>query len=299
MAGDGRSPPQAAGADRMGEENVEKTSDIMDVSQATFQAEVVEHSASQPVVVDFWAPWCAPCRTLGPTLERLTKEAKGAFRLAKLNVDDSPEIAMRYDVQGIPAVKAFRDGRVVAEFVGAQAEPAVRQFLKKVAPDKGDQFLANAGAMLGAHRWAEAETGYQQILAGNPANGPAALGLLKALLAQGKSADAERLLGSFPNGREAGDAERLRPLARYLVEAERGPDCPDAQNLDAEYCRAGKRIASGDLQGAMDAILTVLRRDKRFRQDEPRLVMLGIFEVLGDQDPLTRDYRSRLASVLF
>jgi putative thioredoxin len=283
----------------MGVDNMEKSADILDVSQTTFQAEVIEQSGHKPVVVDFWAPWCGPCRMLGPTLERLTSEAGGTFRLARLNVDDSPEIAMRYGVQGIPAVKAFRDGRVVAEFVGAQPEPAVRQFLKQVAPDESDQFLARARAMLAAHHWPEAEADYRQVLAGNPASGPAALGLLKALLAQGKGAEAERVLDNFPNDREAGDAERLRPLARYLVEAERGPTCSDAENLHAEYCRAGKRIASGDLQGAMDAILTLLRRDKRFRQGEPRIVMLGIFEVLGDQDPLTREYRNKLASVLF
>jgi putative thioredoxin len=278
---------------------VNKTTEIINVSQASFEAEVIERSAQQPVVVDFWAPWCGPCRTLGPTLERLAAEANGAFRLAKLNVDDDPEIAVRYGVQGIPAVKAFRDGRVVAEFVGAQAEPAVRDFLKRVAPDEADQILARTGAMLAAHRWPEAEAGYRQIVAANPGSGPAALGLLKALLAQGKGAEAERALEQFPNGRESGDAERLRPLVRYLIEAQRGPDCPDEENLDAQYCRAGKRIASGDLQGAMDEILAVLRRDKRFRQGEPRTVMLGIFELLGNEDPVTREYRNKLASVLF
>jgi len=278
---------------------VKKTAEIIDVSQATFEAEVIERSAHQPVVVDFWAPWCGPCRMLGPTLERLAGEADGAFRLAKLNVDDNPEIAMHYDVQGIPAVKAFRDGRVVAEFIGAQAEPAVRDFLKKVLPDEAEQSLALAGGLLSAHSWADAEAGYRQVMVANPSSGPAALGLLKALLAQGKGAEAEQVLKRFPNGRESGDAERLRPLARYLIEAERGPDCPDEENLDAQYCRAGKRIASGDLQGAMDGILAVLRRDKRFRQGEPRTVMLGIFELLGDQDPVTREYRNKLASVLF
>jgi putative thioredoxin len=236
---------------------------------------------------------------LGPLLERLAQEAGGAFRLAKLNVDDNPELAMRYGVQGIPAVKAFRDGRVVAEFVGAQPEPAVRQFLKQLIPDKADQFLAMAASMLAAHRWPEAEAGYRQAIAAVPDSGPAALGLLKVLLAQGKGEDAEQVLDHFPNSREAGDVERLRPLARYLVEAEQGPDCPREEGLDAEYCRGGKLIASGDLQGAMDAILAVLRRDKRFRQGEPRMVMLGIFDVLGDQDTLTREYRNRLASVLF
>jgi len=278
---------------------LDNATDIIDVTQATFQAEVVERSKQQPVVVDFWAPWCGPCRMLSPTLERLAEEAGGAFRLAKLNVDDNQELAMRFGVQGIPAVKGFRDGRVVAEFVGAQPEPAVRQFLRQVVPNPADQLLALAGAMLAAHRWPEAEIGYRQILAADPGLGPAALGLLKALLAQGKGAEAERALEQFPNGREAGDAERLRPLARYMLEAQRGPDCPDEENLEGEYCRAGRRIASGDLQGAMDGILAVLRRDKRFRQGEPRIVMLGIFEVLGDQDPLTREYRNKLASVLF
>jgi putative thioredoxin len=278
---------------------VENTAIIVDVAEATFQAEVIERSARQPVVVDFWAPWCGPCRVLGPLLERLAQEAGGAFRMARLNVDENPELAMRYGVQGIPAVKAFRDGEVVAEFVGAQPEPAVRQFLKKVAPDEADRLLPLAGAMLAAHRWPEAEAGYRQIMAVAPDNGPAALGLLKALLAQGKGAEAERVLDHFPNGREAGDVERLRPLARYLVGAQRGSDCSGEENLDAEYCRAGKLIASGHLQGAMDIILAVLRRDKRFRQGEPRTVILGIFDVLGDQDPLTREYRNKLASVLF
>jgi putative thioredoxin len=278
---------------------VDNAIDIIDVTQATFQAEVVERSRRQPVVVDFWAPWCGPCRMLSPTLERLTQEASGAFRLAKLNVDDNQDLAMRFGVQGIPAVKGFRDGRVVAEFVGAQPEPAVRQFLRQLVPNPADQLLTLAGAMLAAHRWPESEAGYRQILAADPGSGPAALGLLRALLAQGKGAEAERVLEQFPNGREAGDAERLRPLARYLVEAQQGADCPDEENLEAAYCRAGKLIASGDLQGAMDGILAVLRRDKRFRQGEPRTVMLGIFEVLGDQDPLTREYRNKLASVLF
>jgi putative thioredoxin len=278
---------------------VETTANIVDVTQATFQAEVLERSAQQPVVVDFWAPWCGPCRTLGPTLERLAREGDGAFRLAKLNVDDNPELAMRYGVQGIPAVKAFRDGRGVSEFVGAQPEPVVRDFIKKISPSMNDQLLAMAGVMLAAHRWPEAEFGYKQILSADTSSGPAALGLLKALLAQGKGLEAEALLDRFPNGREAGDAERLRPLAQYLVRAQQEPECSGEDNLEADYCRAGKLIAAGELQGTMDAILAVLRRDKRFRQGEPRTVMLGIFEVLGDQDPLTRDYRNKLASVLF
>jgi len=272
---------------------------IVEVSEATFETEVIAYSRQVPVVVDFWAPWCGPCRMLGPILERLAGEAQGAFRLAKVNVDDNPGLAMRYGVQGIPAVKAFRDGRVVGEFVGAQPETAVRQFLRRIVPNEAARAQAEAERLLAAHRWAEAEAAYRRALSQDAHQASLALGLVKALLAQGKGQEAEQLLSSFSDGAEWAVAETLRPLARLLAEVQAGGNGTGAGELDALLHRGAQLIAQGDFPAAMEAFLEVLRRDKRYRQGQVRLAMLALFEILGESDPLTPLYRNKLASVLF
>ncbi|MCH7497524.1 MAG: thioredoxin fold domain-containing protein [Candidatus Marinimicrobia bacterium] len=141
---------------------------IYDSSEATFENDVIRRSEETPVVVDFWAPWCGPCRVLGPTLERLANESDGAFYLAKVNVDENPQLSLRFGVQGIPAVKAFRDGKVVSEFVGAQPEPRVREFLKEIAPTEADQAVEDAASMLATRHWAEAEERYRVVLDSQP-----------------------------------------------------------------------------------------------------------------------------------
>lgn len=276
-----------------------QTEDILDVSQATFDVEVVNRSWNVPVVVDFWAPWCGPCRVLGPTLERLAKESQGAFRLAKVNVDDNPSLTVRFGVQGIPAVKAFRNGKVVAEFVGAQPEARVREFLKKIAPTEADRALEEAASLLATRHWAEAEAAYRRAQAGSPNNPAVALGLLKTLLAQGKGREAEQILENFPSGSEIVVADRLRPLARLLLETEGVENGADSDDRNASFHRTARLVARGNFPAAMDGLLDILRQDKRFRQGEPRLVMLALFELLGEDDPLTREYRNELASVLF
>jgi len=182
---------------------------IVDVNEATFGDEVLQRSFDVPVVVDFWAPWCAPCRTLGPILERAAIEAGGAFRLARVNVDDNPQLSIRFGVQGIPAVKAFRQGEVVSEFVGAQPEPVVHRFLERVAPAEVDAGLVRALGLQAARHWAEAEAAFRDVLAREETNPAASLGLVECLLMQGRGQQAKAALVDFPPSTEWATAEKL------------------------------------------------------------------------------------------
>jgi len=271
---------------------------IVEVTEADFEHQVLAYSQHVPVLVDFWAEWCIPCKTLGPVLVKLAEQYQGAFRLAKVNVDSNQRLALRYNVSSIPAVKAFRNGRVVAEFVGAQPEPKVREFINRLAPSESDLILEKAESMLKLEQWKSAESAFREVLAKSPGNSRALLGLAKSLLLLGRSDEAQQILGEFPTSREFGPAQTLLPLATAM-ERELQADGWSDNPLDALYNRAIRLITRGNLPAAMDGLLDVLREDKRYRQEEARRVMLGIFELLGADHPLTREYRQELASVLF
>ena len=271
---------------------------VMDVSEATFERDVINASRQKPVVVDFWAPWCGPCRMLGPVLEKLAKEANGAWTLVKLNTDENQGVAMRYGIQGIPAVKAFKDGKVVSEFVGAQPEPQVRQFIQKLVPAPGQQAADAAAKLLADHRWPEAEAAYRRTAAAQ-ASPAEILGLAKALVAQGKGQEAEQALEKCKGDGEVDTAERLQAAARWLVMAQATDGSAGTTGAEALYLDAGKAALKGDIQGALDGLLSVLRRDKRYAGGEAQRIMLAYFSILGDADPLTREYRTKLAALLF
>jgi putative thioredoxin len=272
---------------------------ILDVSEASFEREVLLRSHEVPVVVDFWASWCMPCKVLGPLLERMAIEGGGIFRLAKVDVDQNPNLALRFGVRGIPAVKGFRNGEVVAEFVGAQPEPVVRRFIQGLAPTEADQALERARGLLATHHWPEAEAGFREVLEREETSGAAALGLVHSLLMQGKGSEALALLKQFPPSNEVVMVERLLPLAELLAGVEADRAAGDDDPLEASLMQAGRLIARNNLPAAMDGLIDILRQDKRYKGGLPKNILLAIFALLGDEDPLTRQYRDELASVLF
>ena len=275
------------------------TSDnIIDVTEGSFEYDVLAYSQQTPVVVDFWAEWCIPCRTLGPMLERLALESQGAFRLAKVDVDSNPKLAQQYNVFSIPSVKAFRDGRVVSEFAGVIPEPKLREFIRSLAPSELDLALEKGQSMLKLEQWHSAEQVFRQVLEKNPQHPTALLGLARSLLVQGHSDEALGKLKGFPASREFSAAQALLPLAEALHRQGNGDEWSD-DPLDAAFNRAVRLVQRGNLPAALDGLLDLLREKKTYRDGAARKVVLGIFELLGEENPLTGEYRKELSSVLF
>lgn len=269
---------------------------ILDVNESDFDQLVIEFSHHAPVIVDFWAEWCAPCRVLGPILENEATKASGSFRLAKVNVDINPNLAMRYKVQSIPAVKAFKNGSIISEFLGAQPEHHVRNFIKKLVPSQSDLLIEKAYSLYSRKDFQEAQETYRNILASDANNPQALLGLVKCQLRLNNVDDAIKILNHFPASRESINAERLTPLARALtISGIQDFDDP----LEAALTNSIRLIKIGNIEAALDGLLDLLRQNKHYKNDEVHKIILGLFELLDQNDPQTRSYRNELASILF
>ena len=273
---------------------------IVEVSEATFATEVIARSRTTPVLVDFWAPWCGPCRMLGPILEKLAREPGSEFVLAKVNVDENQNLSWKYQVQGIPAVKAFVNGEVAGEFVGARPESFVRGFLQQLVPEAAADDLNGAMAALGNHDWAAAENGFRAVLEETPEHPAAQLGLARALLARGQGLEAERLLRTIKGGPEFADAEKLRPLADYLVASElTWNDEDEITPLEAQYRRQAALLRRGNVEAALDGLFDVLRVDRRYRKEAARQVALGMIALWQNGSDIKKRYQQELALILF
>lgn len=276
---------------------------VTDVAEDEFESQVLEESRSRPVVVDFWAGWCQPCRVLGPVLERLAEEHDGRFLLAKVDVDANQGLAARYGVQGIPAVKAFRDGRVVAEFVGVQPEEVVRRWLRDLVPSEAQPIVADGVAAEERGELEAAEEAYARALEADPDLEEAGLGAARVALARGDAERARTLAERYPQNVEA---RRIAAAAALVASAPPGDDLQammaraeaDPQDHEALLAVAAHEAGRGEHGKALDAALRVVASGGEHRE-RARDLIVSIFDVLGPEDPLVKEYRPRLASALF
>ncbi len=279
----------------------------IDVTEANFMQEVIETSRRVPVLVDFWAPWCGPCRSLGPILEKLADEYQGRFRLAKVNSDENQALAGQFGVRGIPNVKAVVDGRIANEFTGALPESAVREFIDALLPSPAEPLRLEAQAARARGEGNATRKLLLQAIRLDPKHEQARLDLVDVLLDAGDLAEAQRLLDEIAEG--AKDRGRIDSLAARLALAQgvaggadentlRARIETDATDLGARLELANLLALKQDYRGALEELLEIVRRDRAFQNDIGRKTMLQIFSLLGSDDDLLREYRGKLSSLV-
>lgn len=280
---------------------------IINVTEANFQKEVLEASKDRPIIVDFWAPWCEPCTQMTPVLEKLVNEKKGRVVLAKINVDEAQPIAQQFQIEGIPAIRILRQGRLLGGFDGVRPEEQLRELFEQLAPpDIIDKELAQA-KKLEATNPVQAEAIYRKVLEKQPERPEAQLGIARALVEQKKTDEATAYLDNLTlEGDASEEAEKIRSgmffrtlATSSLDEAALRQQITDPKAAQASFDLGCLLAARGKLEDALPLLLQAGERDFNLANSKVREVMVKIFYALGANHPLANEYRAKLATLLY
>jgi len=285
---------------------------VVESSTQTFVVDVVESSMQQPVIVDFWAPWCEPCKTLGPTLEKIVNATQGKVKLVKVDIDQNQEIAQQMRIQSIPAVFAFKDGQPVDGFVGAQSESQVKSFVERligpIGPTPVEQAMEQAQQALEAQDFNGAANIYSQVLKHAPEEVAAIAGMVRSMLGMGDAAGAREVLDAVDE--KLATNSEIEGARAALELAERSEESGDETELrtrleadendhQARYDLAMAHYAQTRNEEAIDELLGIVRRERSWNEEAARAMLLQIFEALGPTHELTVGGRRKLSSILF
>ena len=278
-----------------------------DTGTDTFEQDVLKASEKLPVLVDFWAPWCAPCRVLKPILEKLAAEYRGRFLLAKVNSDEHPQLSARFGVRGIPNVKAFVDGKLADEFTGALPESAVREFIDRLIPTPGEKLRRTARALLAQGDFDEAERHLRSALELEPANHTVRLDLVELLLAKNSQAEADALFEAIPERERDERADRLYGVLALWKKSQKLPGLEELEaklaanpeDLHARLALGERLVADQRFEPALAALLEVVSKDRGGLRSDARKLMVEVFKLAENDEELVSRYRRQLASALY
>jgi len=281
---------------------------MIDTTLSSFERDVIEASMEVPVIVDFWAPWCGPCKALGPLLEKLEREYGGRFKLVNINADTNPELVASFSLKSIPYVVAFVDGNAVAQFMGAQPEAYVRAFLDRLIPNPGELEHRSAREALAKGQVGVAEEFLRNALALDPSNDGARLDMIGMLLDR-NDLESAKIHHALLSPKVENQSTYSTVQARYETACKASllpaPEtlmeriANDANDLQARLDLADLHIARSEYEPALAQLLEIVQRDRAFREDVGRVKMLEVFEMAAARPELVDEYRGRLSAILF